>query len=359
MLKAVIMAGGSGTRFWPMSRECLPKQFLPLFGKRTLLQQAVDRILDLVGRTNVLVMTNASHVARTREQLPEIPPENIVGEPVGRDTAACIGLAALLCQRDDPAARMVVLAADHVIEPAEGFRSAVRAADWYLDSHPQTLITFGIPPTYAATGYGYLRRAELAGEHNGVNVYRLASFHEKPDRPRAEQFLASGEFFWNSGMFVWNASTILDEIGRNIPSLLEGLHRIAAAWGTPEQQAVLADEYPRLEKKSIDFAVMEHAREVAMVETPFSWDDVGSWLALERVRERNDEGNVILGQHLGIDTHGCVIAGEGGHLIATIGVDDLIIVHTPDVTLVARRQDEQRVKELHQLLAQRGISEFR
>lgn len=359
MLKAVIMAGGSGTRFWPLSREGLPKQFLPLFGERTLLQQAVDRIVDLVGPAGVLVMTNQAHVERTRSQLPAIPPENVVGEPVGRDTAACIGLAARLCQRDDPAARMVVLAADHVIEPAEGFRSAVRAADHYLESHPESLVTFGIPPAYPATGYGYLRRAELAEEHDGVRVHRLASFHEKPEREMAEAFLASGEYYWNSGIFVWNAATILAEIGRNVPSLLEGIDRIANAWSTPIQDAVFADEYPKLEKKSIDYAVMEKAQHVAMVEAPFRWDDVGSWLALERVREKNDAGNVVLGQHLGIDTTNCVITGDGKHLVATIGVDDLIIVHTPDVTLVARRDDEQRVKMLHQQLVKGELGEFR
>lgn len=358
MLHAVIMAGGSGTRFWPLSRQALPKQFLRLHGERTLLQQAVDRIVGMVGAERVLIVTNKSHIERTSEQLPAIPKENIVGEPMGRDTAACIGLSAEICLRRDPEARTIVLAADHLIESTDQFHDAVRAAERHLDTHARALVTFGIPPAYPATGYGYLRRGKLAGTHGGVRVYDLLSFHEKPTMDVAESFVQSGEYFWNSGIFVWNARTILEQMDEHCPTIRSACSRIAESWGTKNQDSVFADEFSKVEKKSIDYAVMERAPEVAMVETPFRWDDVGSWLALERTRTASSEGNVVLGEHLGIKSKNCVIVGEGKHLIATIGVDDLIIVHTPDVTLVARRDDEQAVKNLQQMLAERGLGDF-
>ena len=358
MLKAVIMAGGSGTRFWPLSRQALPKQFLHLHGERTLIQQAVDRIVGMVGPEQVLIITNKAHVARTAEQLPNIPRENIVGEPMGRDTAACIGLAAELALREDPKARMIVLAADHLIEPTESFHAAVRAAERHLDEHPDSLVTFGIPPVHAATGYGYLRRGKPAGMHDGVCVFDLMSFHEKPKQDVANEFVASGEYFWNSGIFVWNAKTVLDQLKQHAPVICAAISRIADAWGSPNQAAVFEAEYGPLEKKSIDYAVMEHAPEVAMVEVPFKWDDVGSWLALERTQQATEEGNTVIGEHVGLKTSNCVIVGEGKHVIATIGVSDLIIVHTPDATLVARRDDEQAVKNIQQILADRGLGEF-
>lgn len=358
MLHAVIMAGGSGTRFWPLSRQALPKQFLRLHGDRTLLQQAMDRITGLIRPEEILVLTNAAHVPRTMEQLPGVPASNIVGEPMGRDTAACIALAAELCLRRDPDARMAVLAADHLIETAEKFQQAVRAAEGYLDKHPDALLTFGIPPAYPSTGYGYLRRDDKVERHEGVSVHQLKSFHEKPDGPTAEKFLASGEYYWNSGIFVWNAKTIRTLMERFCPEIHAAAQKIAAAWETSKQESVFRETYESLKKISIDYAVMERAPEVAMVEAPFRWDDVGSWLALERTQPRNAEGNVVLGQHLEIDSSNCVVVAEGKQLVATIGVNDLIIVHTPDVTLVARREDEQAVKRLQEMLARRGLGEF-
>ncbi|MBY0587490.1 mannose-1-phosphate guanylyltransferase [bacterium] len=358
MLHAIIMAGGSGTRFWPLSRQALPKQFLHLHGERTLLQQAFDRIAGLVGNDQVLIVTNKQHVDRTAEQLSSLPLDNIVGEPAGRDTAACIALAAELVARKDSNGRMVVLAADHLIEPTERFHAAVRAAEAHLDREPDALVTFGIPPAYAATGYGYLRRADQAGQIDGVRVFHLRSFHEKPTQQVAEKFLESGEYFWNSGIFVWTASTILAQLEQHVPKLRQAASRIADAWGTPRQNEVFEAEYGPLEKRSIDYAVMEKAPKVAMVETPFRWDDVGSWLALERTQKRTPEGNFVLGHHLGLASSDCVVVGGPDHLVATIGVSNLIIVHTADVTLVARRDDEQAVKTMQQMLADRGYGQF-
>jgi mannose-1-phosphate guanylyltransferase len=351
------MAGGSGTRFWPLSRKRLPKQFLKLYGQRSLLQQAFDRIVELVGPAGVSIITNVLQVDQTVRQLPELASANIVGEPCGRDTAACIGLAAALVAQKDAAAHMIVLAADHLIQPTEAFHRAVRAADAVVREHPDALVTFGIPPTRPATGYGYLRRDRLMGEFQQTPVYRLKSFHEKPDLETAERFLAAGEYYWNSGIFCWSAATILGEIQRCVPALHRAILTIAEAWPTPDRDRVFCDQYEPLKKISIDYAVMEKAQNVFMVEAPFQWDDVGSWLALERVHQPDKDRNVVLGTHRGHETSGCIVVGDEQHLVATIGVRDLIVVHTPDVTLVADRRDEQSVKQLLTRLEAEGFDD--
>lgn len=357
MRHAVIMAGGSGTRFWPLSRKRLPKQFLKLYGERSLLQQAFDRIVELVGPAGVSIITNVLQVEQTVQQLPELASANIIGEPCGRDTAACIGLAAALVLQKDPGAHMIVLAADHLIQPTSAFHRAVQAADALVRQHPEALVTFGIPPTRPATGYGYLRRDEAIGELEQTPIYRLKSFHEKPDLATAERFLSAGEYYWNSGIFCWRAATILGEIQRCVPTLHRAINAIADAWPTPQRDRVFREQYEPLKKISIDYAVMEQAQSVYMVEAPFQWDDVGSWLALERVHRPDEHGNVVLGTHRGHQTTGCIVVGNDQHLVATIGVRDLIVVHTPDVTLVADRRDEQSVKQLLARLEAEGFEQ--
>lgn len=347
MQQALIMAGGSGTRFWPLSRKRLPKQFLSLYGEKSLLQQAAERIEGVVGAGGVHVFTNQANVAKTREQLPQLAAGQIVGEPCGRDTAACIGMAAALFEQANPNSSMIVLAADHVITPVEAFHKAVRTAFAFLEKHPEALLTFGIPPTRPATGYGYLRRDQLVETNDGVRVFKVRSFHEKPDLDTAKTFVAGGDFYWNAGIFCWKASTILQEIERHLPVLRRGVDEIADAWRGPNQKAVFIDKFPELPKISIDYAVMERAENVYVVEAPFQWDDVGSWLALERLAGAKDgSGNVIRAFHRGIRTAHSVVVGEKDHLIATLGIKDLIIVHTADVTLVATRDEEQNVKQL-------------
>lgn len=359
MLHALIMAGGSGTRFWPQSRQRLPKQFLTFFGgQRSLLQQTFDRIHAMIPAESMWVFTNALHVEKTREQLPEIPPTHIVGEPAGRDTAACIGTAAALLARHHPHTTMVVFAADHLIQPIESFQKAIQAAAEFLDKTPEALVTFGIPPSHPATGYGYLRRGELADDTAGTNIYRLHSFQEKPARPQAEEYLASGQYYWNSGIFCWKVDTILSEMEQHTPELYQAIGRIADSWDAPDARAIFQQEFSALPKISIDYAVMEKAQTVYMVEAPFQWDDVGSWLALERVLEKDEQHNVVVGFHQGLDSENCVIVGPQQHLITTMGVKDLIIVHTPDATLVANRQDEQSVKQLLEQLRSQGLEEY-
>jgi mannose-1-phosphate guanylyltransferase len=358
MLHAVIMAGGGGTRFWPRSRQRRPKQFLTLSGERSLLQQAFDRIEALVPPDRSWVITSEAHRQVTRSQLSQVPADQVIGEPVGRDTAACIGLGAALVARRDPAAIMVVMPADHVIEPAQAFCRAVQVAEQMAVEHPSALITFGVLPTFPSTGYGYIHRGPETASPQGIPVRRVQEFREKPTADVAAGFLASGEFYWNSGIFVWKATTILLALADRQPKLHAAVTRIADAWGTPERALVLSREYEGLERISIDFAVMEHAREVLVVEAPYRWDDVGSWLALERMHPQDAEGNTVLGKHAGLKTQSCVIVGDPENLITTIGVKNLLIIQDGDSTLVADRRDEAAVKQLVEHLKKKGLESY-
>ncbi len=358
MLHALIMAGGGGTRFWPRSRQQRPKQFLNLVGDRSLLQQALDRIEAAVPPERSWVITAAGYRDLTSQQLPALPADRIIGEPFGRDTAACIGLGAALIARQDPSAAMLVMPADHVIEPAQEFRRAAQVAERMVEEHPQALITFGIPPTFPSTGYGYIRRGPEAAHRQGVGVYQVLKFEEKPAHDRAEQFVVSGEYFWNSGIFVWKAATILQALRERQPRLFAAVQRIAEAWPTADREAVLRREYDNLERISIDYAVMEHAREVLVVQAPFRWDDVGSWLALERMHPQDAEHNTVLATHVGLKTKGCVIAADPGHLVATVGVSNLLIIQDGNATLVADRRDEGTIKQIVELLKKQGMEKY-
>jgi mannose-1-phosphate guanylyltransferase len=358
MLHAMIMAGGGGTRFWPRSRQKKPKQFLTLTGERSLLQQAQDRVEVLVAPERTWVITAGGHREEVGRQLPGLPADRIVGEPCGRDTAACIGLGAALIARQDPAAVMLVMPADHVIEPVQEFRRATQVAEQLAQEHPAALVTFGIPPTYPATGYGYIQRGAPAGQRQGITVFRGQAFKEKPSHDAAERFLQSGEYYWNSGIFVWQVATILSALREREPKLFGAVQRVAEAWPTVQREAVLRREYEGLDRISIDKAVMEHAREVLVVQASYRWDDVGSWLAVERMHPQDAEGNTVLGTHCGINTGNCVIVADDGHLIATVGVNDLLIIQDGNATLVASRKDEGTVKNLVELLNKKGLEKY-
>jgi mannose-1-phosphate guanylyltransferase len=347
MLHAMIMAGGGGTRFWPRSRQARPKQFLAVAGERTLLQQAFDRLeACALPAARSWVLTGQAYLDETRNQLPGLLADHAVGEPTGRDTAACIGLGAALIAREDPDATILVTPADHIIEPAGEFRRAVHVAEQMANEHPGAIVTFGIQPTFPSTGYGYIHRGPQVAKRQGVAVYRVAAFKEKPLQPVAEQFVASGEYYWNSGIFVWRAATILGALREHRPQLHAAVCRIADAWGTPQRLDVLQREYPVIEKISIDFAVMERHPDVLVVEAPYRWDDVGSWLAVERLHPQDAGGNTVLGSHLGVQTRNCVVVGDPDRLIATIGVEDLLIIQDGDCTLVAHRSQESAVKQI-------------
>jgi mannose-1-phosphate guanylyltransferase len=253
---------------------------------------------------------------------------------------------------------MIVTPADHVIEPVQEFRRAVHVAEQIVLEHPTALVTFGIPPTFPSTGYGYIHRGALRTTRQGVPVYESLQFKEKPSFDTAERFVASGEFYWNSGIFIWKTAAILKALQDNQPEMYEALQRIAASWDTPQRDAVLRQEYPGLNKISIDFAVMQTAREVLVIQAPYRWDDVGSWLAVERMQPQNADHNTILGEHCGHDTQRCVIVSDAGHLIATVGVRDLIIIQDGNATLVAHRDQEGNVKKIVETLRDQKLDTY-
>ncbi|HEY1601892.1 MAG TPA: mannose-1-phosphate guanylyltransferase [Pirellulales bacterium] len=363
MLHALVMAGGSGTRFWPVSREATPKQMLKLLGDRSLLQATLDRLGDLVPPERRLIATSAVLADAVREQLPELPSAAVLAEPCKRDTAPCIGLAALLIAQHDPQGTMLVLPADHVIRDAAAFQNAVRQAVALVENAPNRLVTFGIRPSYPAESFGYLERGapldmgpSAAAKNAPCSAYRVSRFREKPQADVARQYVDSGNFYWNSGIFVWRAATIVDALAQHQPEMMAHLRTIAAAFGTPKFTEIFARDFAAIRGISIDFAVMEHADDVVLIEAPFDWDDLGSWQALSRQRGQDPQGNTVVGRHLGLNTKGSIVYGGGpnDHLIVTVGVEDLIIVHTPDATLVANRRDEESLRQVVKELAQRG-----
>jgi mannose-1-phosphate guanylyltransferase len=353
---AVIMAGGKGTRFWPRSREKMPKHLLDITGERTIIRETVDRIRPLVPAERTLVVTGQSHAEELIRQLPEIPPENILIEPVGRNTAPCIGLAAIHILTRDPDAVMLVLPSDHRIGDEAGFRKVIQAA---ADAAGQgdPLVTIGITPTGPETGYGYIEQGELFSTIGGEKVYRVRSIREKPPREQAEQFVAQGSFSWNSGMFIWKASTILAAIERFLPDLHRGLLTIREAMGTEREAEVVAAVYARQKSVSIDYGVMEKAGHVLIVPGDFGWSDLGSWDALWEVSQKDAKGNAVRGEFIGIDATNSLVHSPG-KLVALVGVDDLLVVETEDALLICRRGRSQDVRKVVEEIEKRGRKEY-
>lgn len=359
MLHGIVMAGGSGTRFWPASRVTLPKQLLPLAGPTTLLEDTVGRLAGLIPNNRILVVSSSRIDRQVREQLPNIPAENIVGEPCKRDTAPCIGLAAMLVTRNDPDATMVVMPSDHVIASQEEFQSAIRQAQAIVDESPTRFVTFGIKPTYPAETFGYIECGRVISQGHGPStVHAVATFKEKPPADIAAAYLAAGHFLWNAGIFVWRAHTILEALKQNQPDCHQRLTRIVDAWETPHQAQVFSEEFAAMKGISIDYAVLENASNVVVMNAPFSWDDLGGWSAVARQRGTDNEGNTIVGKHLGINTVHTIIHSNEDHLVVTMGLEGMLVVHTPDATLVADRNHEEAIRRVVAELENRGWSEF-
>ncbi len=361
MLHAMIMAGGGGTRFWPRSRDARPKQFLSFSGDRTLLQETVDRIAAQVPPERTWVITGEAYVQATVEQLPELPASHVIGEPCRRDTAPCVGLGAALIAQDDPDATLIVMPADHVIEPQQEFRRAVHAAEQFAHDFPTSLLTFGIPPTFPSTGYGYIRLGPTVGARQDVKASKVTEFKEKPDDHTAERYMASGEYLWNSGIFVWKPAAILGELKARRPDIHDQVMKIASAFGSPNWLDVFRTDYAAIQGTSIDYAVMQDAAaagKVLVLHAPYTWDDVGSWLALERRNPQDASRNTVQGLHCGIETSECVIVSDGDHLIGTLCVKELIIIREGNATLVTTRKHESEVKKLVDEIKRKGLGQF-
>jgi mannose-1-phosphate guanylyltransferase len=358
MLYAVVMAGGSGTRFWPKSRRNRPKQLLKLQGDATMLQQTVDRVAPLIGPERVIVVTGADQAGAVAGQLSDVPAANVVAEPCPRDTAPCVGLAAAIVAKRDPEGIMVVMAADHVIRPKESFQKSVQAAVSLIEADPNTFVTFGVKPTRPETGYGYIERGESLGTPQGIPCHRVKQFREKPDLATAIDFLESGNFAWNSGIFVWRARAILDALAEQRPAMFAGIQRIADDLGTPRQDGTIAREFPGFEKIPIDKAVMENATNVNVLEVLYDWSDVGDWRSIAALQAPDGNGNTIQGNVLSQGTTGTIVINDDGGLIATLGVDDLVIIQSNGATLVARKDQLDRLKGLVEGLDKAGFGQY-
>jgi mannose-1-phosphate guanylyltransferase len=330
-----------------------PKQFTDIIGSgRSLIQATVDRVDGYVPRENIYVITGKAYKELATAQLAELPLTNIIGEPSGRNTAPAIGLACVLLQRSDPQAVVAFLPADHVVQDLEKFRAALTSAQ--EAARAGYLVTLGIKPQSPHTGYGYIKRNHQIGVMNGLPVFEVAQFLEKPDRETAEKFLQDDGYYWNGGIFVTRVDTMLNEMAWQLPALYANLQKIKAALGTDKEKHVLADTWSEMPSISIDYGVMEHAQKVAVVPLDAGWNDVGSWSALEEVVPKDDDGNCLIGgENLGIDVSGSIVAGNK-RFIALIGVEDLVVVDTDDALLIGRKSEMQKVKDVVKRLREMG-----
>jgi len=355
----VIMAGGGGTRLWPLSRQNKPKQMLHLLGDRSFFQMAVDRLNGLIPPDRILVVTTADQAEGLRGQAPEIPVENFILEPMPRGTASVVGLAAIALRQQAPDAGMIILTADHVINNIERFQQLLNSG--MEVARLDYLVTLGIEPTYPATGYGYIQRGEPVWYGFESDAFRVVKFKEKPDLEMAQSFLLAGDHSWNSGMFIWRVERILAEFERWMPDLFSSLRLIEKDWGTPKRSETLQQIWPTIQPETIDFGVMEKAEKVAVLPAEeLGWSDVGSWQSVYDLLPANENGNILLAKPV-VEVNSSdnlVVSENKERLVVLIGVDDLIVVDTPDALLVCRREDAQQVRLAVNQLRQSGHLEY-
>jgi mannose-1-phosphate guanylyltransferase len=356
---AVIMAGGSGTRLWPLSRKNHPKQSLRIYGNRTLFQCAVDRLEGLFPYERIMVVTVADQVKILSQECPEIPMDNYVIEPLPRGTASVVGLASIAIQARDRNGTMAILTADHLMKNDAHFRQLLRAA--YAVAQDNVLVTLGITPSYPATGYGYIQMGHLMGQYEGLNVYNVKRFKEKPNEALATTMVADGKHVWNSGMFIWRVATVMAAFECQMPDLFEKLGEIADDWMLDNRMEKLGSIWPNIKPQTIDYGIMEKAQHVAVIPSiDLGWNDVGSWDSLFDAIQGDAAGNIILkGDPIIFDTQGTLICDDSSEpLIVTIGVEDMIIVNSGDVVLVCDRKHAQRVREVVNFLKEQGREDY-
>lgn len=362
---AIVLAGGVGSRLWPRSRNNNPKQLLDLVSERTMIQETVERLKELMPLSNVTIVTGENHAALVRQQLPDLPADNVLVEPSGRGTAPAIGLGLLHIRRLAEAAGETdpvigSFHADHVITRPDEFIKMVKAAGKVAEQG--YIVTLGIQPDHPHTGYGYIERAAQLDEVAGLPVYKVARFVEKPPRITAEEYLATGRYSWNSGMFVWKLSVIEDDYRQHLPTLASQLSEINAAYGQPNYAASLANIWNGVRSETIDVGIAEKSQRMAVLPADIGWNDVGDWSVVADLIAANrpsEDNNAVVGHHIGFGTANSLIYGGcEGKLIATLGLQDLIIVDLPDVLLVAPRSHNQEVKKIVEHLRQEGLDKF-
>jgi mannose-1-phosphate guanylyltransferase len=340
---ALIMAGGGGTRLWPLSRRARPKQMLALVGDRTMFEHAVDRLAAVFQSDEIYVVTGESQVEQLLLQAPEMLADHFLVEPRGRGTAPAIGLGAIHLRRRDPQAIMAVLTADHFIRDVEQFQRVLSAAaEAAAEGH---LVTLGITPSFPATGYGYIKQGEQLGASTDFDLFRAERFTEKPSPETAFQMVESGDYSWNSGMFVWRVDRILEEFARQMPEFGDQLSQIEATLGTPGYKATLERIWPEITPQTIDYGIMEGAEDVVVIPVDIGWSDVGNWSSMRDILPADENGNVVVGDHLGIDTKNSIVFGDK-RFVATIGLEDVIVVETEDAVLVCPLDRQQEVRDL-------------
>jgi len=344
----VLMAGGAGTRFWPRSRQNMPKQLLKIFSDRSMLQQTYDRIKNITENEKILIITGENLKDEIINQLPDIPEENIITEPFGRNTAPCIALAATIINKREKKQNvaMAVLPADHLVNNEKEFQSILKTAEKYaMDS--ETLITLGIKPSYPETGYGYIQRNSKLIELDGQKIYPVKTFAEKPNLDTANRFLESGDFYWNAGIFIWSTFSILSEFEKQMPEMSEGLPELFEKIDTNEMDKGILKVYSATKSISIDYAIMEGAKNVSVIESDFDWNDVGSWEAVYNLSDKNKNQNAIFsGDSIELNAKNNLFYSETKKLVAAIDIDDIVMVETEDAILICKKDSSQRVKEL-------------
>lgn len=348
MLCALIMAGGKGTRFWPLSTEEKPKQFLNLIGEETMIQMTVNRIKPIIPIERVFVCTGKMYVEFVKEQLPELPEQNIIVEPEGRNTAPCIALSAFVIKKYYKDANMIVLPSDHLISDEDEFRNVIKSADEFVRENKEAIITLGMEPSRPETGYGYIRYGKDEKEINDHKVIKVDAFVEKPNKEKAEAYIKEGNYLWNGGMFLWSADNILNQIEKYSNDTYKALEDIEII-SDEKIQELINNNYHKTEAISIDYAVMEKSDSIYVVPSRFGWDDVGSWEALDRYREKDDKGNVLVGSVKVVDSHGNLVISSS-HDIVVEGLKDIYVIENDGKILVGNKSNVANVKELKKII---------